>query len=208
MAKKIPYMNSPGTVTKILRKIKTASTPDRFTPDFLATKLGFKGGNARTFIAWAKKMGLLNSDGSPSDKYKKFRNPTTAGAAMASALKKGYAELYDRNEYCHDLNRNKLTELVVDATGLDHDNRVVQMAVSTFLNAKAFAKFDGESFIDDVKEEIRNGKPDEGERQTEEGSDIIDFRLGYTINLVLPKTDDPAVYNAIFKSLRDHLLRK
>lgn len=36
----------------------------------------------------------------------------------------------------------------------------------------------------------------------------FDLNLSYTINLVLPKTDDPAVFNAIFKSLRDNLLRK
>jgi len=36
----------------------------------------------------------------------------------------------------------------------------------------------------------------------------FDLNLSYTINLVLPKTDDAAVFNAIFKSLRENLLRK
>jgi len=31
--------------------------------------------------------------------------------------------------------------------------------------------------------------------------------LSYTINLNLPATSDIAVFNAIFKSLREHLLR-
>lgn len=31
--------------------------------------------------------------------------------------------------------------------------------------------------------------------------------LGYTINLHLPPTSDIAVFNAIFKSLREHLLQ-
>jgi hypothetical protein len=31
--------------------------------------------------------------------------------------------------------------------------------------------------------------------------------LGYTINLHLPATSDIAVFNAIFKSLREHILR-
>jgi hypothetical protein len=35
----------------------------------------------------------------------------------------------------------------------------------------------------------------------------IGFNLGYTINLNLPATSDPAVFNAIFKSLKEHLLR-
>lgn len=207
MVKKIPYMNSPGTVTKILHKIKTASTPDRFTADFLGTKLGFKGGNARTFISWAKKMGLLKTDGTPSEEYKKFRNPSTAGSAMASALKQGYAELYERDEYCHDLDRTKLTALIVDATGLDHDNQTVKLAVSTFFNAKAFAKFGGESATHDDVEESSDEFTDKEPNDDTSGGDV-DLQLGYTISLVLPKTDDPAVYNAIFRSLREHLLRK
>lgn len=99
----IPYVTVAGTLTRILEKIKDAGTPENFNQDFLATKLGFKGGNYRTFIPWAKKIGLLNSDGTPTQLYKKFRNPTTSKASLAQALKSGYAELYSRNEYCHDL---------------------------------------------------------------------------------------------------------
>jgi hypothetical protein len=35
----------------------------------------------------------------------------------------------------------------------------------------------------------------------------IGMNLGYTINLNLPATTDVAVFNAIFKSLKEHLLR-
>lgn len=69
----MPYMTVPGTLAKILDKIKTAATPENFNQDFLANTLGFKGGNYRTFIPWAKKLGLINSDGTPSALYKKFR---------------------------------------------------------------------------------------------------------------------------------------
>ena len=99
----IPYMAAPGSITKILEKIKEAGTPENFNADFLSTKLGFKGGNYRTFISWAKKAGLLNSDGTPTLLYKSFRNPTSSKATLARAIKTGYTELYSRNEYCHEL---------------------------------------------------------------------------------------------------------
>lgn len=72
MATKLPYVNQPGSMVRILNKIQSAQTPDRFTTDFLETKLGCKGGNYRQFIPLAKKLGLLGSDGSPTDLYKKF----------------------------------------------------------------------------------------------------------------------------------------
>jgi hypothetical protein len=35
----------------------------------------------------------------------------------------------------------------------------------------------------------------------------LGLNLGYTINLNLPATSDPEVFDAIFKSLKQHLLR-
>ena len=42
MATKLPYVVQPGTMLKIFEKVKEAKTPDRFTQDFLSTKLSFK----------------------------------------------------------------------------------------------------------------------------------------------------------------------
>ncbi len=42
-------MASYGRIPKILNKVKEASRPDRFTQDFLTTKLGFAGGSAMAF---------------------------------------------------------------------------------------------------------------------------------------------------------------
>ena len=77
MSTKLPYVNQPGSIVKIFEKVQHAQTPDRFTGDFLETKLGFKGGNYRQFIPLAKKMGFLGTDGRPSDIYKSFRNAAT-----------------------------------------------------------------------------------------------------------------------------------
>jgi Family of unknown function (DUF5343) len=90
MSTKLPYVAQPGIVKKVLEKARDAKTPDRFTGDFLETKLGCRGGNYRQFIPLAKKLGLLNSDGTPTDIYKAFRNPTTSKASIAEAIKIGY----------------------------------------------------------------------------------------------------------------------
>jgi len=79
MAELPPFMNAYGSVGKILEKIKQAKTPERFTYDFLNTTLGFKSSSARAFIPLAKRIGLLASDGSPTDLYKSFRNPAESG---------------------------------------------------------------------------------------------------------------------------------
>lgn len=212
MAINLPYMVSSGTLTKILNKICDASIPENFNSDFLGTKLGFPGGNQRAFIPWAKKCKLLGEDGTPTQLYKDFRNPTHRGVSMATALKKGYEELYVRNEYAHDLSRPDLLKLVTDATGLAHDNTAVKAIVASFFNAKEFADFDGIlSQVEkstQIENKVESSPNEKGNEVTPKNitKKQIDLGINYTINLVLPKTDDPAIYNAIFKSLKENLL--
>ena len=90
MATMLPYLASPGSIKICLEKIKAAVTPDRVTQDFVMTKLQIKGGTGAALIPYLKKIGFVASDGSPTDIYRRFRNHTTAGLAVASAIKTGY----------------------------------------------------------------------------------------------------------------------
>jgi hypothetical protein len=124
-----PYMNATGLAKKILEKIKEAATPDRFTHDFLSTKLGFSGGSAKAFIPLAKRIGLVAADGTPTEIYKQFRNSKTSKVAIAEAIKHGYSDLYTRNEYVHSLNKTDLNGLVMEATGLEKGNPTLKEPV-------------------------------------------------------------------------------
>jgi hypothetical protein len=214
MAISLPYMVASGTLPKILNKICDASIPENFNQDFLGTKLGFPGGNQRAFIPWAKKCGIINEDGTPTNLYKDFRNPQFRGIAMADALKRGYAELYLRNEYAHDLNKGDFTKLVTDTTGLAHDNAIVKAIVNSFYNAKDFADFEAKkddlkkTDITEASKKTKENIIEKDETKVQAERKKMSLGINYTINLVLPKTDDPSIYNAIFKSLKDNLLNE
>lgn len=211
MSIELPYMNSAGTLPKILDKIIEASVPESFNGDFLGTKLGFPGGNQRTFIRWAKQCGFINPDGTPTQIYRNFRNPDTRGGAMAKALKTGYKELFTRNAYAQELSTKDLTKLVSEITSKPHDNATVKLIVRSFNNAKPYANFEAEQIKPEKKQTKKpEKKTDVSKPEVTASVDGYNknFGLGlnYTINLVLPKTDDPAIYDAIFKSLKDNLL--
>lgn len=143
MAETLPYMMSTGTIPKILAKIKEAATPDRFSQDFLSTVLGFASGNAKPFIPLAKRLGLLNSDGSPTDLYRRYRgSEEESRAAMATAIRTGYAPLFKRNEYAYKLDRKKLEGLVKEITGAESGSSTVTATVSSFEALKALADFE------------------------------------------------------------------
>jgi len=205
-SKNIPYFAVPGTLTKILEKIKSAATPDNFNGDFLESTLGFKGGNYKTFIPWAKKVGLINSDGTPTALYKKFRNPTTTKSSLGEALRKGYADIFAKDENADKLDKAKFKGLVMEATGESHDSKMLEYMVNSFWNAKTLAEFDTQHSEEKDDESLHTPEKLEQPPAGESHKKKINLGLNYTINLVLPKTDDPAIYNAIFKSLKDNLL--
>ena len=204
MAKYPIFMNAYGLVPKILTKIKQAKTPGRFTQDFLATKLGFPGGSAKAFIPAAKRLGLLASDGTPTELFKRFRNPNESGVAMAAAMRTGYADLFARNEFANALDRTGLEGLIMEITGLEKGHSTVKSISSTFLAFAGFADFEGEV---PVGEEADKESAEIREPPLRAPAAEPPLTFSYQINLVLPKTDDIAVFNAIFKSLRENLLR-
>ena len=208
-------MASPGIIPKILSKMQEARRPDRFTQDFLETKLGHSGGSARAIIPLLKRMDFISSDGTPTSLYDKFRNPSTAGSALAAGIRNAYKEVFDRNQYANDLTRDKFKHFILEMTGLEKDNTVANLIVSTFWTLKTDADFDN-SITNEVEEKISVAVPHvdpTSERSAHSSEKIyepqgVDFRVGYTINLNLPETTNVEVFNAIFRSLNENLLKR
>jgi hypothetical protein len=201
-----PFMNAHGNIIKILTKVKEAQTPERFTVDFLGTKLGFTGGSATPFIAFAKRLGLLAPDGTPTELYKRFRNPPQSEAAVAQAIKKGYPTLYERNEFAHDLDKKGLTGLVMEATGLAKNHATLNAIVRSFEALKTLADFDKTPGTTVETQPEKMSESGDGSENFKEAG--VGLNLSYTIYLNLPKTDDIAVFNAIFKSLKENFFRR
>ena len=212
-----PFMNSTGLVTKIFDRIITASQPERFTQDFLKSKLGFDSGSSRPFIPLLKRLGFIQTDGTPTSLYSRFRNTDTRGYAMAEAIRQGYKEVYERNEYAHSLDKGKFRNLIIEMTGVEPDNSMVAGIVGTFFALKAYADFDVEPVThSEANTPVNHGHAKKKdvtvlERSEDDGPptprQVGGLNLSYTINLNLPETADVEVFNAIFRSLKDNLLK-
>jgi hypothetical protein len=207
----LPYVTATGNVEKALKAIKAAATPESVSQDFVKTILGIKGGSGNQMTAYLKKIGFATADGTPTDFYKKFRNSATEGWAAAQALKTGYAPLYIRNEYMHKLSDEDLKGLVVEETGAEQDSNVVPLILSCIKQLKKFAKWDAapveEKTEKPAMETLSSNALSQNNPVTPPSSQRLGLNLGYTINLNLPATSDPAVFNAIFRALKEHLLK-
>jgi hypothetical protein len=206
---KVPYLQAYGNIKKALDRITKATVPPKFTQDFLATTLDMPGGGARPVIKFFKRAGFLNSDGTPTELYRQFKNPSLRGVASAQGLRNAYSDLYVANEYIHDANDRDLKGLIVQVTGLDEDSKLIQAMVGSFKTLKEYATFDAEAGAGIGQQEedeslLDERRQDQPQRNSRKERDSL--RLGYTINLNLPATSDISVFNAIFKSLNEHLL--
>ena len=212
MADYPPYMNAYGNVAKILNKIKDAQAPERFSQDYLDTVLGFSGGSARPFISLAKRIGLLNADGTPSPLYHRFRNPAQSEQAMAEMIRKGYPEFYRRNEYAHLLDKAGLQGLIMEATGLDSSSDTLRSIAATFDALKSFANFELSSGGSEAGDSADSGAGKEAKTPprrpagSHADSGPRELLLAHNIYINLPDTTNIEVFNAIFKAMKTYLV--
>lgn len=204
----LPYVTAHGNITKAIDGIVKAAVPPKVTGDFVKNMLGIKGGSGDQITSFIKKIGLADAGGIPTDNYKRLRNPSTTGSALAEALNYAYKPLFDRNEYVYTLNDDELRGLIVEETGHAHDSNPVKMIFNAFKALNANADFSASG--GDV-DPVPGAVPDASPLLDMKGPEHLPLsapklNIGYNIHLNLPATDDISVFNAIFKSLKENLL--
>lgn len=203
-----PYVNGYGGIPKVFAKIKEAAVPAKFTQDFLNAVLDLKSSSYRAMIPLLKKLGFVDPANVPTQAYRDFREDSLAGKVMAERLREAYRPLFNANEYIYKLDKKDLMGKLRSMLGAGEDDANIQYIASTFIELAKLAKWQ-EGAAETKK------SPPAGSEQPGNGvgggrdSQFSGGRLGlsYTINLNLPATTEIEVFNAIFKSLRENLLR-
>lgn len=204
MGKYPPYVNSYGQLSKLFAEIKKASVPPKFTQDFMASMLGLKSSSYRAMIPLLKTLGFLDQGNVPTQDYKDFRDDTKSGAVLAKRIKETYPNLFTAHEYAYSLSKKELTSKLITILGLPKDDKNIPLVVGTLQELFKLADFTGKHKPDE-KGKHKAGEmedkppliPPEKQRQ---------LGISYTINLNLPATTEVEVFNAIFKSLKEHIL--
>jgi hypothetical protein len=220
----LPYVTATGNIGRALLAIKNAATPPTVSQDFVKTILGIHGGSGSQMTSFLRKIGFVGQDGKPTVIYTRFRSTDTetSGAAVADALRVGYARLYARNEYMHSLSDEKLKGLIIEETGAGGDSNVVGLVLNCIKALKKHAVFMPKGAVvvgpDVGKDKLLKRESGSGNDESEDSHsgengqrsarfEGVGLSLAYTINLNLPATSDIAVFNAIFKSLKENLLK-
>lgn len=198
-----PYVNSYGQLKELFAKIKEASVPPKFAQDFLSTVLSLKSSSFRPMIPFLKKLGFLDQANVPTKVYSDFRDESKSGVIMANQIRSAYNQLYTTHSYAHKLKKEEIISKLSSILGTSKEDEVVPKVAATFLELCKLASFEEEIQpppIPEPKEPAVNVLPVQPQALAKLG-------ISYTINLNLPATTDIEVFNAIFKALKENLLK-
>jgi hypothetical protein len=205
MAEYLPYVNAYGAIPKLFAGIKSAAVPPKVSQNFLESVLDLKSSSHRALLPLLKKLGFIDSSNVPTQAYKDFRDDAHSGSIMAERLREAYRPLFNANEYAQKLSKTDLQAKFRNVSGAAENDAIIPTVTSTFLELSKLANWEGGA--------PPRREPDPTGSATGGGSTNREepperFRLSYTINLNLPATTEIEVFNAIFKSLRENLLRQ
>lgn len=204
------YLVTINRVEAYFDALLNAEPPDRFTYKFIEN-LGFTSSNDRLLSGVLKELGFLDDDGVPTERYYQFLDRSQYQRVLAQGIRDSYSDLFAVNKDAAELDQDEvINKLRTLYAGSKSDN-VIERIGRTFKALCALADFTPEEPKKPTKEkpEIPSEAPSQEVRdmrtpQAELGGVSLDS-LQYHINIVLPETRDQGVYDAIFRSLREHL---
>jgi hypothetical protein len=203
------YLTSTKNLKPILQKIQHGVPPDKFNYDHLKA-IGFSSSNDRAVVPLLKDLGFLSGDGTPTQRYRDYRDTSRAPAIMATALREAYPDLFVINER---LTKNDREGVVGRFKALhDASDSVADAQARTFfslleladLNAAppAGAELSARALEDGPETTPVSRRVERGESASSESR----FPLTYRFEIQLPATKDVEVFRAIFKAMREELI--
>jgi hypothetical protein len=205
MALPSTYTQEFKRLNEFFSKIRDAQAPDKFTNQLLMD-WGYKSNNHRPFIPILKALGFLTPDGSPTQRYHEYRNHAASKSIMGESIKEAYSDIFLIKEKPSPADKS-----LVEGKFKSYHNAsdtVAGLMTKTFYALLELADLDATNSSskkrkDEVHEENPDSKPDLTGFKPKMHSSV---GLHYNIQIHLPATKDIEVYNAIFKSLKDHLI--
>jgi len=205
-------MTSVKNLGAIFQKIVEGAAPDKFTIAHLKG-LGFSSSNDFGVLALLKDLNFLTGDGSPTSRYLAYRDRTQSRRVLGEALREAYGDLFLINEQLSKKDgtavegKFKQVHNVTDRVAAEQAKTffaLMQLADVTPQNSAPAA-----ASTEKTIEKPEAASPPAAATATAPADVAPRVSLGglrYNIEIHLPATKDVEVYNAIFKSLKEHLL--
>lgn len=214
MALQPVYLVAIKNLAPFLEALRHAQAPEKIGVRFIE-ELGFKSTNDRLFIPLLKALHFLDEGGKPTARYHAFLDDTQWKKVLAAGIKDAYQDLFRVSKNAQSLTREQLTGKIKSVGEGKISPSVLGNMTKTFMELVKLADFKTEA-----PQEVATEAPPEG-TVAEPGAPLAITGIGakieqssqvgptlvYRIEIVLPAVRDQAIYDAIFRSAKEHLLK-
>lgn len=198
-----------------LQSIANAQAPPKFTTKFLE-QLGFKSTSDRLLIKMLKGLGFIDNNSVPTDRYFQFLDSSQSKFILADSIREAFGDLFQLNIRANEMTisdiKNKLKTILQGKAS----DKILQLTANTFKALCEIADFTQTKNLVKQEPEVKINQEEKSKNSYNpifEQHDLqplvnksINTELHYNIQIHLPETKDIAVYDAIFESLKRHLL--
>lgn len=189
---------------KVFKSIREGTAPEKFNQQYLVD-LGFGGSNYRVLIPLLKDLDFLSADGVPTQRYRDYLDSSRSRKVLGEAVRKTYSDIFTITKNPSKSDREKIAGKFKSSFNLS--DLQAERNANTFLALAELCDFsEGSAEVEGAQ--LTNGSNGQAEpipvHMPAASGRVIGLK--YDIAIHLPATKDIEVYNAIFKSLRDHLV--
>jgi hypothetical protein len=211
------YLMTTKNLESFFNSLITAQAPPAFTQRFLES-LEFKSTNDRLYIGLLKSLGFIDANAVPTQRYFSFLDQSESKQVLAKAVKEAYADLFAINTKAYELTTSEVKNKLRTLTQGKNSEKVLGLMANTFTALVNYAEWKSEDKkTDDAKGSLKAvaeepipstrdaASVSETESESSSASKLPAAQLHYNIQIHLPESRDPAVYDALFRSLKRHL---
>lgn len=210
--KKYPYTSVPNNLRKLLAKLPEIRSPQAASQTWLES-IGFSGGNNRTLLPVLRHIGVISTDGAPTEYWTAVR--AIDKAKFADAVRNGYSDLFAVYEDAHKQGPDALRTFF--RTHTDLGDKALSFCVRTFQVLTEFGDFETQTATkarvhevaqqraDDLEDAALAGEPEADAPRRGAPRQSQPFSLTVNLQIELPPSAEGEVYDKLFAAMGKHL---
>lgn len=164
-------------------------------------------------------MKFLDEAGKPSARYHSFLDDTQWKRVLADGIREAFPDLFRVNRNANSLPRDQLAGKIKSLSEGKVSPAVLANTTKTFVELVKLADFSASQDEQPLSESAESERADEektsmtfadGTREESKSNSTATAggpTLVYRIEIVLPAVRDQSIYDAIFRSAKEHLLK-
>ena len=197
------YTQAIGNLKKFLSHVQSAGVPTKVTLKYLVSA-GFKSTNDRSIIGVLKSIGFLDSNGTPTDRWKAYRDKSQSSFILATAVRETYSELFKTYPEAQKRDEEALRNFFSAHTTLGA--KALGLTVSTFKSLCELSIFDGEPPGTPPVPLTTSSAPIGTAPITTVSTSSSGVVVNINVELTIPATDKGEIYDKFFAAMKKNLL--